>query len=102
MPIRNKKRCNNLGIEESPQLRDESGPRRIWVPKDESSVRMFGSALLGMALCGVRLGSSGLGSGLGPSSVPIGSALVRLFGTLVGLGWQLNICIGAGLATLTN
>ena len=24
------------------------------------------------------------------------------FGTLVGLGWQLNICIGAGLATLTN
>ena len=24
------------------------------------------------------------------------------FETLVGLGWQLNICIGAGLATLTN
>ena len=24
------------------------------------------------------------------------------FGTLVGLGRQLNICIGAGLATLTN
>ena len=24
------------------------------------------------------------------------------FGTLVGLGWQLNICIGAGLARLTN
>ena len=24
------------------------------------------------------------------------------FGTLVGLGWQLNICIGAWLATLTN
>ena len=38
---------------------------------------MFGSALLGMALCGVRLGSSWLGFGLGPSSVPLGSALVR-------------------------
>ena len=38
---------------------------------------MFGSALLDMALCGVRLGSSWLGSELGPSSVLLGSALVR-------------------------
>ena len=30
-----------------------------------------------MALCGVRLGSSWLGSGLGPSLVSLGSALVR-------------------------
>ena len=47
-----------------------------------------------MALCGVRLGSSWLGSRLGPRSVPLGSALVRDSG--------LNICIRAGLATLTN
>ena len=47
------------------------------MPKDESSVRMFGSALLGMALCGVRLDTSWLGSGLGLSLVPLGSALVR-------------------------
>ena len=58
---------------------------------------MFGSALLGMALCGIRLGSSWLGSELGPSSVPLGSALVRDSGW-AGLaiehlhwGWASNI-----------
>ena len=58
---------------------------------------MFGSALLGMALRGVRLGSSWLGSGLGPSSVPPGSDLARDSGW-AGLaiehldwGWASNI-----------
>ena len=49
--------------------------------EDESSHRFECSVrlchLLGMALCGVQLGSSWFGSGLGPSLVPLGSALVR-------------------------
>ena len=53
-----------------------------------------------MALCGVRLGSSS-GSVRGLAQAWFYSAQ-PWFGTLVGLGWQLNICIGAGLATLTK
>ena len=64
---------------------------------------MFGSALLGMALCGVRLGSSWLGSGLGPSSVPLGSVLVRDSGWAgLALGWLLGVrltsVLGSGSA----
>ena len=88
---------NNLGIEEAPQLQDELGPGRI----DQSpggriiaSVRMFGSALL-LARHGFMWGSARLIQAWFHSAQP-------WFGTLVGLGWQLNICIGAGLATLTN
>ena len=53
--------------------------------------------MLGMALCGIRLGSSWLDSGLGQSSVPLGSALDRDSGW-AGLaiehlhwGWASNI-----------
>ena len=52
-----------------------------------------------MALCGFRLGSSWLGSGLDPSLVPLGSVLVRDSGWA---GLAIEHCIGAGLATLTN
>ena len=49
---------------------------------------MWGSARLILARFGAwpKLGSTRLSPG----------------SRLVGLGWQLNICIGAGLATLTN
>ena len=89
---------NNLEIEEAPQLQDESGPRRIdQGPEGRIIGSNVRSALLGMALCGVRLGSSWLGSGLGPSSVPLGSALVRDSGWAglaiehLCLGWASNI-----------
>ena len=57
---------------------------------------MFGSALLGMALCGVRRGSSWLGSGLGPSSR---LTLVRDSGWA---GLAIEHLDWGGLATLTN
>ena len=76
--------CNsNLGIEEAPQLQDESGPRRIdQGPEGRiigSNVR-FGSARHGFMWGSTRLilARSHPGSSwLGPSSVPLGSALVR-------------------------